>query len=108
MEKPDQYIEKRVFARTLAMFECHCFNIEYFGLVTDLSEKGMFIRSQKIILPLESRFDVCIPSEEGEMFPVRVEVKRLEKSNSFYDGIGVEVLNPPQEYLDLVSSLKSS
>ena len=89
------------------MLECHCFNIEYFGTVVNLSEKGMFIRSQKITLPLESQFDIFIPLKEGDVLSIGVTVKRLIKSNGYYDGIGIELLNQPQEYLDLVRSLKS-
>jgi hypothetical protein len=98
-------MEKRAFERMPVTIECHCCNTEYFGTLVDLSEKGMFIRSQKIRFPLESEFDILIPLNE-DMLNVRVKVNRLIKSNDYYyDGMGVELLNPPTKYLEFLINL---
>jgi hypothetical protein len=97
-------MEKRAFKRMPAIIECHCCNIECFGTITNLSANGMFIRSQKISFPLESQFEICIPLKE-KILAVCVQVNRLTKSNSYYDGVGIELVDPSQEYLDFVSTL---
>lgn len=98
-------MEKRFFERIPANLEFHSFNTEYFGTVTNLSENGMLIRSQKIRFPLESQFEITIPLKEDTL-NVPVKVKRIIKSNGYYDGIGVELLEHPQKYLKLINSLK--
>ena len=100
-------MDKRAFKRIPAIIECHCCNIVCFGTITDLSENGMFIKSEKISLPLESEFEVCIPLKE-EVLNVRVKVNRITKSSGHYDGIGVELLNLPQKYLEFVDRLKAA
>jgi hypothetical protein len=100
-------MDKRAFKRIPAIIECHCCNIECFGTITDLSENGMFVRSQKISLPLDSQFEIRIPLKE-EVLNVSVKVNRITKSSGYYDGICVELLNPPQEYLEFVDSLEAA
>jgi hypothetical protein len=85
-----------------------CFGIDYKGTVTNISENSMFIRTYEMSFPFESQFDVFIPLKDGDMLSVSVTVKRLSISNGNYDGIGTELLNPPQEFLDLVRNLKSA
>jgi hypothetical protein len=99
-------MEKRAFKRISAMIECHCCDIECFGTITNVSANGMFIRSEKISLPLEVQFEICIPLKE-ELLDVSVKVNRIIKSNDYYDGIGVELLHPPQSYLKFIEILES-
>ncbi len=98
-------MEKRAFQRIPAYLESHCFNIDYFGTVTNLSEDGMFIRSQKIIFPLELQFEISIPLK-GEILNVPVKVERITKSNKYYDGIGVRLLKQPKNYLKFIERLR--
>ncbi len=97
-------LEKRACERIPARINFNCCNIDCFGTITNLSAKGMFIRSQKMSFPFESQFEICIPLKE-EMLKICVKVNRLTKSIGYYDGIGVELLNPPQRYLEFVSKL---
>lgn len=101
------FTERRASERIPAIIECHCCNIECFGTITNISENGMFIRSQKISFPLESSFEVCIPHNE-EALNVRIKVNRLTKTNGYYDGIGVELVDPSGKYLEYVQSLKAA
>jgi hypothetical protein len=89
-------MEKRTFKRIPVDLEFHCFNINNFGTVTNISEKGMFIKSQKIKFPLEMQFEISISSKE-ETLNVHVKINRITKSNGYYDGMGVELLEQPQK-----------
>ncbi len=97
--------EKRAFERIPASLEFHCFKTKYFGTVKNLSEKGMFIRSEKISFPLDLRFKISIPLKEGTL-NVPVKISRITKSNGYYDGIGVELSKQPQKYLKLINRLR--
>ena len=101
-----RFMEKRTFERITASIECHCFNIEYFGTVVNLSEKGMFIRSQKISFPLASQFYILISLNDEDTLYFRAKVNRLTKSNGYYDGIAVELLELPHKYLVCLDSLR--
>lgn len=100
-------LKRRAFERIPASLEFHSLNVDYFGVVTDLSENGMFIKSQKISFPFKKQFEILIPINDN-MLNVLVKVTRIIKSKRFYDGIGVELLKPSRNYLNLVRSLRSS
>ncbi|MEN8264213.1 MAG: PilZ domain-containing protein [Nitrospirota bacterium] len=98
-------MEKRAFQRMPACIEFHCFETEYFGTVTDISEKGMFIRSQKICFPLDLKFKISISLEKDILY-IPVKIKRITKSNGYYDGMGVVLLKRPHIYLKLINKLR--
>jgi hypothetical protein len=98
-------MEKRTFNRIPADLEFHCFNINNFGTVTNISEKGMFIKSQNIKFPLEIQFNISISAKE-ETLNIPVKVNRITKSNGYYDGMGVELLEQPQKYLKHIQRLR--
>ena len=81
-----------------------CNNDVYTGTVINLSEKGIFIRTNKIPSALESEVDVIIPSDE-EKIQVSGRLIRTENIRDYYQGIGVEVSNPSQKYLDFLDRL---
>lgn len=78
-------------------------NMVYTGTVTDLSENGMFINTE-VNFPVDSAFDtVVLQSGHAVMIPVRV--KRTAASSagdSANDGIGVKVVTPPRDYLEIL------
>jgi hypothetical protein len=98
-------MKKRAFERVPVNLESRCFDIDDFGTVTDLSENGMFISSKKISFPLESTFEVSVKLNT-EQLHLPVKVSRITKSNGYYDGIGVELLNCSNNYLKLVNRLR--
>ena len=98
-------VNKRAFERTPANLEFRCFDVDAFGTVKNLSENGMFITSKKISFPLESQFEVSFPLK-NEKLKIPVKISRITKSNGYYDGIGVELLKPNQQYLNFVHELK--
>jgi len=65
----------------------------------------MFIKSQKIEFPLDMQFEIAIPAKD-ETLNIPVKVNRLTKSNGFYDGMGVELLEQPQKYLKQIKRLR--
>ncbi len=97
-------MEKRYFKRIDTTLEFHSVDIKYFGTVTNISGNGMFIRSSKINFPLGLQFEITIPFNE-EIFNVPITIKRLTKSNGYYDGMGVEILKLQKEYLELLINL---
>ena len=61
-EKPGEFMERRALKRmpagiTIKLFYRSAF---YTGIVTDLSEKGMFISTHDMCFPFDSRFEVDI------------------------------------------------
>lgn len=98
-------MKKRAFERVPVHLESRCFDIDNFGTVTDLSENGMFISSKKISFPLDSQFEVSV-NLNTEHLNLPVQVRRITKTNGYYDGIGVELLNCSSDYLKLVNRLR--
>lgn len=98
-------LEKRAFERIPARIDFHCFNIDCFGTITNLSAKGMFIRSQNMSFPFATYFELLIPLKKHEL-KLCARVKRITKSRCYYDGIAVELVNPSREYLEFVSRLR--
>lgn len=75
------------------------------GTVTNLSEKGMFICAEVIGFTEESKFDISIPLKEGEVLRVPGKPVRLSKTNGSCNGMGIELIDPPQNYLNFVENL---
>lgn len=99
-------MDKRAFHRTtktMSVTFCCCLTDYYSGNLTNISERGMFI-STPICFPLESRLNILIPSDK-EMLNIPVRVRWIRKSQDKYDGIGVEVLEPTNKYLEFVSCI---
>lgn len=79
----------------------------YAGTITNLSEDGIFISTKSLNIPPDPEFKISVPIEQ-QMVHLPAKVVRTEKTNGHYSGIGVELLNPPQEYLDYVDRLMYS
>ncbi len=70
----------------------------------NLSEKGMFIRMDGKLPPPPPDVEVTIPVKE-EKIQVPARIIRTETINDLYQGIGVEIVNPSQRYLDFLDHL---
>ncbi len=107
-------MQKRAFERIPAGLRTRFFygNTIFTGTVTNLSENGMFINT-RMYLSSDSRFEILIPLKE-ETLRVPVKVSRIVKTDDFYDyniyknGMGVKLLNPPQNYLEFINRLRST
>lgn len=103
-----ELIEKRSCERFItslnAAFQCN--DSEYIGEVTNISETGMFISICNMSFPNEAQFQITLDTHNKHLdLPVRM--SRLTISPDLDDGIGVEILNPPQSYLILVNKLRT-
>ncbi len=101
-------MEKRAFERvdTSLSIRYFCGNLFYTGTVRNLSGNGMFI-STKVQFPFSSGFELLLPLKK-EILRLPVKVTRIVKTDGFYNGMGVELLNPDQNYLEFVDTLKSA
>ena len=76
----------------------------YMGTLMNVSESGMFIRTNKMPSQLLSQIEISIPMK-GQVIRVSGKLVREENIRGYYNGIGVEVLNPPQDYMDFIDDL---
>lgn len=100
---------KRVHSRISSNIDvkfCCCVTDYYSGIVTNLSEKGMFISTQ-MCFPVDNQLDLLILSNK-EMLKIPVKIRWMRKSKDLYDGIGVEILDAPVKYLEFVAHLRNS
>jgi len=74
------------------------------GLVTNLSENGMFFITGANLSP-GLHIEVSITSKNDEI-TVPIKIIRIKKEN-IYDGFGAELTNAYQHYIDFVHSLKT-
>ncbi len=75
------------------------------GTLTNLSKNGMFIKA-KNCFPPKTKIDILIPSDKG-VVSVPVKVRRLWKVNNDYDGMGVELMNPSNQYYEFLNNMRS-
>ncbi len=76
----------------------------YSGTILNLSEKGMFIKT-KICLPPGPMFVIMV-REENELLKMLASVKYSTRARVHYEGMGVEILNPPANYKEYVDRLR--
>ncbi len=80
-----------------------CSDRLYSGIVTNISEKGMFICTDDEFFP-DPHFNLSIPLE-GEFVNIFAKINRLVNMSEGGYGIGVELLDPPIKYIDYVENL---
>ncbi len=98
-------MKKRAYDRVPADLEISCLDEKNFGTVINISENGMFLKSKNIRFPLDMQFDLSILLKE-ETLNVPVKVNRVTKSNGYYDGIGLELMKRPRNYLRFINRLR--
>lgn len=94
---------ERISSSLLVKFS-HCDSLSY-GIVTNMSERGMCIRSG-VCLPCDSSAQLLIPLK-NEHLAVDAEVKWVKETDEFYDSMGVELSQPPERYLQILENIKS-
>jgi hypothetical protein len=101
-------MQKRAFERIPVGLEAKFFsgNGIYKGIVKDVSKKGMFINTSTCF-PFDTLFEILIPLKEKEL-RVPVRVVRIVKTDGFYEGMGVDLMNPPSDYMEFFNRLKSN
>jgi hypothetical protein len=78
----------------------------YSGTAINISKKGMYIVIRDMHFPLEQEFNISFPVER-KVIQLPAAIKRIIKSPDSYDGLGVELLNPSQDYLSFLKRLSS-
>ena len=99
-------MQRRAFERIPVDFKVRyfCGDTDWNGTVTDLSENGMFINTT-IDFPFDSNFELLLPLSD-EVMKISAVIKRMVRNKGIYEGMGVELVNPPQNYLQLVNDLR--
>ncbi len=99
-------MERRSHERVLAKVKARMFygNIFYSGMVTDLSEKGVFV-STKMNFPPNSVF-ILVVLVKNQSIKILGRVKRALRADgdesNMKRGMGIELLSPPHEYTSFV------
>ncbi len=93
---------QRIHIRIKVRF--YCSDRLYSGIVTNISDKGMFICTDEECFPENSQFDVSIPLDK-EFISVPAQINRMINISEGGYGIGVELMDPPVKYLEYVESL---
>ena len=79
-------------------------NSACYGIATNISEKGMCIKSGNC-LPVNSQINLQIPLRESHI-DIPVKVMRVEQTGEFYDIMGVELTSETERYLRIVENFK--
>ncbi|UCD34218.1 MAG: PilZ domain-containing protein [Nitrospiraceae bacterium] len=99
-------MSKRAFERVSASFAVkfpHDGGISY-GIVTDMSENGMCIRSGKCA-SCDTELKVLFPMASSNL-EVPVRIVRSLRTLDFYDIMGVKLLRPSKKYMKIVRKAK--
>ena len=79
-------------------------NLFFSGTVLNVSDKGMFIGTNKHF-PLEA-LSLIVMRIKDRLLKLPAKIKRSTLQTGFYDGIGVELIDPPRDYLDFLNYWK--
>ena len=101
-----QVMEKRNSARSAVNVEARFFQgkMFYSGTVLNISATGMFINTNPCLL-FNSKLLVFLVSGK-DLLKVPVSIKRVSTINHHCDGIGVEILNAPEDYMHYINDLR--
>lgn len=94
--------ERRTCERISASIDVRFYFARIFhsGTVTNLSEKGIFIRTAKC-LPKGSPIQLLIRKEDGILTETG-RIRHLIKTGDVHSGAGVELVNPSHDYLSFI------
>ncbi len=105
-------MDKRAFERLPVNLQSRLFygNMVYTGIVTNLSENGMFICT-KMSFPVDSVL-IAVILDDGNTIKVPVKIVRAVRSNNSFSpessGLGVGLLSNSNEYMDLLSKCRAA
>ena len=77
------------------------------GTITNLSANGMYIELDMCLYYYKSNFTIKLLLLNRTL-DIPVKISRLVEKHGFYYGMGVELVNPSEEYLDFAASLEST
>ncbi len=79
-------------------------NLFYSGRVSNASDSGMFIRTERSLSA--DAMVIIIIRLENKLLKVIAKVKHIASTDGNITGIGVALLSPSRNYLDLVNNIK--
>ena len=101
-------MKSRAFERVAANIPVRfsCCDVDYTGIMIDVSENGMYISTHEMSFPFDSRLEIIIPLN-AKILKVPVEVSRITKAGNVFNGMGLHLPDAPDDYLDFVRQIKS-
>jgi hypothetical protein len=98
-------MEKRAFKRvpTHLPVKYTCDNSQYSGIAENISENGMFIKTNNF-LPCDNTVEIIILLKE-QISRVSASIRRIEKITSTDFAVGVKLIDTPDSYIKYVRSL---
>ena len=101
-------MEKRTHKRIDVDIETrfYCRGILYGGNISNISEQGLFISMEEVCFSSGLPFEVFIENN-GKTITIPAYIKRIVMAPDSSNGIGVEISDPPKEYIDYVNSLRT-
>jgi c-di-GMP-binding flagellar brake protein YcgR len=102
------YMNRRAFERidTSLPVKYFCEESLLSGTVKNLSENGMFISTGNF-LPCSDRLEIIVPLED-EISKFYARIRRIEKVDDLNYSMGIELIDPPDNYRKFVDNLKIS
>jgi hypothetical protein len=79
-------------------------NLFFSGTALNLSEKGMFIGTKKYFR--REAISLIVMRLKDRLFKLPAKIKRSTLKTGFYDGIGVELIDPPRDYIEFLNYWK--
>ncbi len=107
-------MEKRIFERINKKLQVKFWSggVNYTGITTNVSEKGMFVGTKKELFP-GALLDMEIILPNGDYIRIPVKVKRTMKSGNSYNdniygnGLGVQLVSEHPRYETFIKSFKT-
>jgi hypothetical protein len=102
------YMNRRAFERIDTSFpvKYFCEDSLLSGTVKNLSENGMFISTGNF-LPCSDHLEIIVPLED-EISKFCARIRRIEKVDDLNYSMGIELIDPPDNYRKFVDNLKIS
>ncbi|MEW6599404.1 MAG: PilZ domain-containing protein [Nitrospirota bacterium] len=82
-----------------------CDDMLYSGTIRNISENGMYIKTSNF-LPCINWIEIFVPLQE-EISRFFARIRRVEKIDDANYCMGIELLDPPRNYLAFVGNLKT-
>lgn len=79
-------------------------NLFFSGTALNISDRGMFIGTKKSF-PLNA-ISLIVMRIKDRLLKLPAKIKRSTLETGFYDGIGVELIDPPRDYLEFLNYWK--
>jgi len=79
-------------------------NLFFSGTALNISDKGMFIGTRKRF-PVKA-ISLIVMRIKDRLFKLPAKIIRSTLETGFYDGIGVELIDPPKDYTEFLNYWK--